>query len=230
MSSGATSTSLRAVGVGRSLRAPCTGPLLWLVPANQQRSSHPPVRRRGPTPESLVSCLQQGYCQDEGPGQQKAPNGPPPSEARYRHLIKPATALNNPEDPGEHDASKKAEHAKPDEKRDVGGVKPDHQQEGDARAEPCYRPSEPHTECATDALWPLFHGKPSAGGSSERPIQVNIRERAGRRKPEARNTPQPGLTAEGWSREEQCQEKPARHRGSNHPTKARRPGGTENLW
>jgi hypothetical protein len=49
-----------------------------------------------------------GRADDEDPGQQKSTRGAPPGKARKRHAIKPATALDNHEDPGENDAGKKA--------------------------------------------------------------------------------------------------------------------------
>ena len=45
-----------------------------------------------------------GRADDEHPGQQKATHGAPPRKSRKRHSIKPATALDNHEDPGEYDA------------------------------------------------------------------------------------------------------------------------------
>ncbi len=62
-------------------------------------------------------------------GQQKTPNASPRCKSMKRHLIKPATALNNPEDARERDAGKKAEQSKEEGKRDVGGAKTDYEQE-----------------------------------------------------------------------------------------------------
>ena len=61
-----------------------------------------------------------GRANDEDTGQQKATRGAPPRKARKRHAIKPATALDNHEDPGEYDAGKKAEWSKQEGKRKVG--------------------------------------------------------------------------------------------------------------
>ena len=76
---------------------------------------------------------------------------------RKRHLIKPPPALDNPEDPRERGAGKKAEQAKEEGERDVGGADTDDEQEDQARAEPCCCPGQANPDCAADASQPLLH-------------------------------------------------------------------------
>ena len=58
-----------------------------------------------------------GRADDEDPGQQKATHGAPPRKARKRNAIKPATALDNHEDPREYDANSKPERSKQEGER-----------------------------------------------------------------------------------------------------------------
>src|ERR671927_617222 len=51
-----------------------------------------------------------GRASDEEGREQKAAHGPPPRKARKRHLIKPATALGQREEPGERDPGNEAEY------------------------------------------------------------------------------------------------------------------------
>src|SRR5439155_19027261 len=97
-----------------------------------------------------------GRADDEDPGQQKATHGAPPRKARNRHAIKPATALDNHEDPGEYDAGNKAERSKQEGKREIG-VETGHPREQEARTKPCCSPGEAHPDCRADASPPLLH-------------------------------------------------------------------------
>src|SRR6266498_4994507 len=84
------------------------------------------------SPQGLSS---KGRADDEDPGQQKATHGAPPRKARKRHAIKPATALDYHEDPGEYDASKKAERSKQERKREID-VKTGHACQQNAHTKP----------------------------------------------------------------------------------------------
>src|SRR5207248_2470569 len=81
----------------------------------------------------------------------------PSREARKRHAIKPATALDNHEDPGEYDARKKTERSKQEGKRDVD-VKTGHPRQQSARNRPCGSPGEAHSDRPANASPPLLHG------------------------------------------------------------------------
>src|SRR5437762_11657330 len=104
-------------------------------------------------PQALPS---KGRGDDEDPGQQKATHGAPPRKARKRHAIKPATALDNHEGPGEYDAGNKAERSKAEGKREVG-VETGHPRQQEARTKPCCSPGEAHADCRTDTSPPLLH-------------------------------------------------------------------------
>src|ERR671933_1774991 len=97
-----------------------------------------------------------GRANDEDPGQQKATRGAPDRKARKRCALKPTTALDSHEDPGEYDAGNKAERSKQEGKREVG-VETGHPRQQDPRPKPCRSPGEAHPDCRADASPPLLH-------------------------------------------------------------------------
>src|SRR5205823_12561786 len=121
--------------------------------ADRARRGEPGTEHQELSPQGLSS---KGRADDEDPGQQKATHGAPPRKARKRHVIQPATALDNHEDPGEYDAGNKAERSKQEGKREVG-VETGHSRQQDARTKPCRSPGEAHPDCRADASPPLLH-------------------------------------------------------------------------
>src|SRR5438132_3135934 len=112
------------------------------------RAEHQELSPQGPPSK--------GRANDEDPGQQKATRGAPPRKARKRRAIKPMTALDSHEDPGEYDAGNKAERSKQEGKREVG-VETGHPRQQDPRTKPCRSPGEAHPDCRADASPPLLH-------------------------------------------------------------------------
>ena len=94
---------------------------------DEGRAEHQELSPQGPPSK--------GGANNEDPGQQKATRGAPPRKARKRRAIKPTTALDSHEDPGENDAGNKAERSKQEGKREVG-VETGHPRKQDARTKP----------------------------------------------------------------------------------------------
>src|SRR5438093_680288 len=112
------------------------------------RAEHQELSPQGPPSK--------GRANDEDPGQQKATRGAPPRKAPKRRAIKPTTALDSHEDPGEYDAGNKAERSKQEGKREVG-VETRHPRQHDPRTKPCRSPGEAHPDCRANASPPLLH-------------------------------------------------------------------------
>lgn len=121
----------------------------------QRTSSAARTRQREDGAQYRKSVPSKGDGQHNG--EQKPSNPSPRCKARQRHLIKPATALNHPEDPRKRDAGKKTEQSKEKRKRDVGGADTDYEQEDEPRAEPCRCPDQAHPDCSADSSQPLPH-------------------------------------------------------------------------
>lgn len=97
-----------------------------------------------------------GRSGDEDSRQQKAAHCAPPRNARKRHAVKPAAALDHCEDAGEYDAGSEAERCKHEGKGEVG-VETAHPRQHDARTKPCPSSREAHPGSRADASPPFLH-------------------------------------------------------------------------
>src|SRR5690242_1617772 len=94
-----------------------------------------------------------GRASDEKGREQKAAHGPPRRKARQRHLIKPATALREHEEPGECGPGNEAESTEEEREREVG-IDAKHPTRHEARSEPCCGPGEAHPHRTANASQP----------------------------------------------------------------------------